>query len=106
MARQAGEEGRIASLEGFVRQFLGTAVGDTKATVAGSVLAQLRRLYGITMSRLAFVSRYCYPPPLDVVVRSSYVDQPPAAILWPIGRFYARSCKWTSENSSSTHSTE
>ena len=68
MARQAGEEGRIASLEGFVRQFLGTAVGDTEATVAGSVLAHLRRLYGITMSRLAFVSRYCYPPPLDVVV--------------------------------------
>src|SRR5215217_9199466 len=71
MARQAGEEGRIASLEGFVRQFLGTAVGDTQATVAGSVLAQLRRLYGITMSRLAFVCRYSYPPPLEVVVRAS-----------------------------------
>jgi hypothetical protein len=55
-------------IEEFVRQFLGTAVGDTQATVAGSVLAQLRRLLGITMSRLAFVCRYSYPPPLEVVV--------------------------------------
>ena len=68
MARQAGGEGRIVPIEEFVRQFLGTAVGDTQATVAGSVLAQLRRLLGITMSRLAFVCRYSYPPPLEVVV--------------------------------------
>jgi hypothetical protein len=68
MAGQVGEEGRIVSLEGFVRQFLGTAVGDTKTIVSGSVLVHLRRLYGITMNRPAFVSRYVYPPPLDIAV--------------------------------------
>jgi hypothetical protein len=39
VARQIREEGRIVPIEGFVRQFLGTAVEDTKAIVAGSVLA-------------------------------------------------------------------
>jgi hypothetical protein len=34
MAGQAEEEGRIVPLEEFVRQFLGTAIGDTKATVS------------------------------------------------------------------------
>lgn len=71
MARQAGEEGRIASVEEFVRQFLETAVGATKATVAGRFLRKLRRPWCLTMRRPVFVSRYDYPPPLEVVVRIS-----------------------------------
>jgi hypothetical protein len=44
MARQAREEGRIASFEGFVRHFWEMVVGNTKVIVAGAVFARLRLL--------------------------------------------------------------
>jgi hypothetical protein len=44
MAGQVGEEGGIVQIEGFVRQFWETAVGDTRAIFAGWDLAQLRCL--------------------------------------------------------------
>jgi hypothetical protein len=39
VARQIREEGRIATLEGFVRQFLGIADGNSKAILVKPALA-------------------------------------------------------------------
>src|SRR5215207_2655243 len=45
------------------------ASGNTKAIVAGSILAQLRCPLCVTMSRWAFGFRHIYPGSLDLVVR-------------------------------------
>ena len=70
MARQAGEEGRIVPLRGSFGSFWERLLGKHRRPSLGRFLLALCRLYGITMSRLAFVSRDIYPLPLDDVVGS------------------------------------
>jgi hypothetical protein len=74
VARQIREEGRIALLKGFVRQFLGIAGTNSKATRRQVGSCGPCAVHGASREgMLAFVSRHVYLSPLDVGVRSSSV---------------------------------
>jgi hypothetical protein len=75
MARQAGEEGRIAPLEGVCSAVSGIAGGDTQMRSSPSqLLHTCAEIQLIPVSRLIFISRDIYPVSLDDVVGGFCVE--------------------------------